>query len=50
MTDLILGIFGIIVWIVVVVAIAAAVTYAVIRISPTDKKPKHPPAEPEIEA
>ena len=50
MTDFILGILGIIVWIVVVVAFAAAVTYAVIRISPADKKPKHPPAEPEPEA
>jgi hypothetical protein len=48
MTDFILGILGLIVWIVVVVGIAAAVTYAVIRISPADK-PDKPKPEPELE-
>ena len=45
--DTVLGLLGIIVWMVAVVAIAAAVTYAVVRISPGDKPastPTHPPA------
>jgi hypothetical protein len=50
MLDTIVGLLGIVVWIVVVVAFAAAVTYLVIKISPVDKPPKHPPAEPEPEA
>ncbi len=51
MVDIILGLFGIVVWIVVVVSFAAGVTYLVIRISPADKpeKPK-PEPEPEIQA
>ncbi len=49
MLDTILGLFGIVVWIVVVVSFAAAVTYLVIRISPADKPDKKPPVEPELE-
>jgi len=35
--DTVLGLAGIVVWILVVIAIAAAVTYAVVRISPGEK-------------
>jgi hypothetical protein len=35
--DTVLGLLGIVVWIVLVVAIAAAVTYLVVKISPGDK-------------
>lgn len=35
--DTILGLLGIVVWIVVVIALAAAVTWLVVRISPGDK-------------
>jgi hypothetical protein len=45
MVDNILGILGIIVWIVVVVSFAAGVTYVVVKISPADK-PEKPKAEP----
>jgi hypothetical protein len=35
--DTVLGLLGIVVWIALVIAIAAAVTYLVVRISPGDK-------------
>jgi hypothetical protein len=46
--DTILGLFGILVWIATVMALAAGVTYAVIRLSPggkSDKKPEQAPTE-----
>jgi hypothetical protein len=46
--DTILGLFGIVLWIAAVMALAAGVTYAVIRLSPggkSDKKPKQAPTE-----
>jgi len=46
--DTILGLFGIFVWIAAVMALAAGVTYAVIRFSPggkSDKKPEQAPTE-----
>jgi hypothetical protein len=42
----ILGLFGILAWIVAVIAIAAAVTYVVVRLSPGDK-PSEPDYTPE---
>ncbi|HEX2112132.1 MAG TPA: hypothetical protein VHF67_11320 [Gaiellaceae bacterium] len=35
--DVVLGLLGIVVWIVIVVALAAAVTYVVVRLSPGEK-------------
>jgi hypothetical protein len=35
--DVVLGLLGIVAWIVVVVALAAAVTYVVVRVSPSEK-------------
>ncbi|MGH3053197.1 MAG: hypothetical protein ACRDM8_09620 [Gaiellaceae bacterium] len=43
--DVILGLFGIAIWIVAVIALAAAVTYAVIKLTPGDKDEKPKPAE-----
>ena len=46
--DTILGLFGILVWIAAVMALAAGVTYAVIRISPSGRstnKPEQAPSE-----
>jgi hypothetical protein len=43
--DVILGLFGIAVWIVAVIALAAAVTYLVIKLTPGDKDEKPKPAE-----
>jgi len=46
--DTILGLFGILVWIAAVMALAAGVTYAVIKLSPggrSDKKPEQAPTE-----
>jgi hypothetical protein len=41
-----LGLLGIVVWIVGVVAFAGAVTYVVVKISPAEKPAApHPPAE-----
>ena len=42
-----LGLFGMVVWIVSVIGIAAGITYVVVKISPgnDDLKPK-PPSEP----
>ena len=45
--DTILGLFGMVVWIVAVIALAAAVTYVVVKLSP-GKKDK--PAAPEADA
>ncbi len=47
--DTVLGLFGIVVWIVVVVALAAAVTYVVVRLSPGEKAGE-PPAAPGSES
>ena len=38
--ETVLGLLGIVAWIAVVIALAAAVTYAVVRISPGDKAEK----------
>jgi hypothetical protein len=43
--DTVLGLLGMLVWIVAVMALAAAITYAVIKISPGEK-----PTKPEQEA
>jgi hypothetical protein len=43
--DVILGLFGIAVWIVSVIALAAAVTFLVIKLTPGDKDEKPKPAE-----
>jgi hypothetical protein len=43
--DVILGLFGIAVWILAVIALAAAVTYVVIKLTPGDKDEKPKPAE-----
>jgi hypothetical protein len=43
--DVILGLFGIAVWIVAVIVLAAAVTYIVIKLTPGDKDEKPKPAE-----
>lgn len=46
--DTILGLLGILVWIAAVMALAAGVTWAVIRLSPggkSDKKPEQAPIE-----
>jgi hypothetical protein len=47
--DTVLGLFGILLWIVAVIALAAGVTYAVIRLSPGGKsgsKPEEAPSPP----
>jgi hypothetical protein len=46
--DTILGLIGILVWIAAVMALAAGVTYAVIRLSPGggDKKPEEASSPP----
>jgi hypothetical protein len=40
--DVVLGLFGIVVWILVVIALAMAVTWLVVKVSPTSdpKRPK----------
>jgi hypothetical protein len=43
--DTVLGLLGILVWIVGVIGMAAGLTYAIIRLSPSEK-PKEPPTEP----
>jgi hypothetical protein len=45
--DTILGLFGMVVWIVAVIALAAGVTYAVIKLSPGGRgsKPEQAPTE-----
>ena len=47
--DTVLGLLGIVVWIVVVVALASAVTYLVVRLSPGEKS-GDPPAAPRSES
>jgi hypothetical protein len=44
--ETLLGLFGIVIWIVSVIALAAAVTWVVVRVSPGDKpaQSSHPPA------
>jgi hypothetical protein len=40
--DTFLGLVGIAIWIVSVIAVAAAVTYVVVKLSPGDKPAKEP--------
>jgi hypothetical protein len=40
--DTFLGLFGVAIWIVGVIALAAAVTYIVVKLTPGDKPPKEP--------
>jgi hypothetical protein len=40
--DTVLGLFGMVVWIIAVMALAAGVTYAVIRLSPGEKNKSKP--------
>jgi hypothetical protein len=40
--DTVLGLFGVVIWIVAVIAVAAAVTYVVVKLTPGDKSPKAP--------
>jgi hypothetical protein len=44
--DTILGLFGILVWISAVMALAAGITYAVIKLSPGGKSGDKPEQEP----
>ena len=43
--DTVLGLLGIVVWIVIVIALAAAVTWVVVRLTPGEKssEPEAPP-------
>jgi hypothetical protein len=46
--DTVLGLFGMVVWILAVIGLAAGVTYAVIKLSPggrSGKKPEQTPTE-----
>jgi hypothetical protein len=40
--DAFLGLIGVAIWIVGVIALAAAVTYVVVKLTPGDKSPKAP--------
>jgi hypothetical protein len=40
--DTVLGLFGVAIWIVAVIAVAAAVTYVVVKLTPGDRSPKAP--------
>jgi hypothetical protein len=40
--DTVLGLFGVVIWIVAVIAVAAVVTYVVVKLTPGDKSPKAP--------
>jgi hypothetical protein len=40
--DTVFGLFGVAIWIVAVIAVAAAVTYVVVKLTPGDKSPKAP--------
>jgi hypothetical protein len=40
--DTVLGLFGVAVWIIGVIAMAAAITYVVVRLTPGDKPAKEP--------
>ena len=42
--DTFLGIIGMAIWIVAVIALAAGITYVVVKLSPGDKPPKEPEA------
>jgi hypothetical protein len=45
--DTVLGLFGVAIWIVAVIAVAAAVTYVVVKLTPGDRSPKAPePSKP----
>ena len=44
--DTVLGLLGIVVWIVIVIALAAAVTWVVVRLTPGEK-PSEPEAPPQ---
>jgi hypothetical protein len=48
--DTVLGLFGIVVWIVGVIALASAVTWVVVKIFPAEKPPKKDDSSPEAEA
>jgi hypothetical protein len=41
--DTILGLLGIVVWVVGVISLAAAITFVVVKVSRTDKPPKDEP-------
>jgi len=43
----VLGILGLIGYIVIVIAVAAAITWLVVRLTPPDRKKQKPPAEDE---
>jgi hypothetical protein len=43
--ETVLGLLGMLVWIVAIMALAAGITYLVIRISPGEKPPKPPEQE-----
>lgn len=45
--DTVLGLLGIVVWIVSVIALAAAVTWVVVKIFPAEKPPKKDEPAPE---
>jgi hypothetical protein len=40
--DTVLGLFGVAVWIIGVIALAAAITYVVVKLTPGDKPAKEP--------
>ena len=40
--DTLLGLFGVAIWIVGVIALAAAITYVVVKLTPGDKPAKEP--------
>jgi hypothetical protein len=42
--DTVLGLFGVAAWIIGVIAVAAAVTYVVVKLTPGDKPAKDPEA------
>jgi hypothetical protein len=42
--DTFLGLIGMAMWIVAVIALAAAITFVVVKLSPGDKPPKEPEA------
>jgi hypothetical protein len=48
--DTVLGLFGIVVWIVGVIALASAVTWVVVKIFPAERPPKKDDSPPEAEA
>ena len=47
--ETVLGLLGLILYIAAIVSLAAAITWVVVKISPSEKKPQ-PPAEPDAEA